>query len=103
MVSLSRGFAKFMSMVLAGTSLTVPRLAIPSAPAQEAGMKIALRWRPLPPIPDRDAWSPAGEAPFSRGTVPTAVWGRQVVIPNGEARPGYRSPEVWSLQIDVQR
>ena len=34
-----------------------------------------------------DAWSTVGEAPFSRGTVPTAVWGHQIVIPNGEARP----------------
>ncbi len=50
-----------------------------------------------------DAWSVAGEAPFSRGTVPTAVWGQKVVIPNGEARPGYRSPEVWSLQTEIKR
>lgn len=50
----------------------------------------------------RDAWSVVGEAPFSRATVPTAVWQREVVIPNGEARPGYRSPEVWSLRADMQ-
>lgn len=46
----------------------------------------------------RDAWSVAGQVPFSRATVPTAVWGNEIVIPNGEARPGYRSPEVWALQ-----
>ena len=51
----------------------------------------------------RDAWSQVGEAPFSRATVPTTVWGQQVVIPNGEARPGYRSPEVWSLHAEMQR
>lgn len=50
-----------------------------------------------------DTWSLAGEAPFSRATVPTAVWDQQVVIPNGEARPGYRSPEVWSLHAEMPR
>jgi N-acetylneuraminate epimerase len=49
----------------------------------------------------RDAWSLAGEAPFSRATAPTAVWGDALVIPNGEARPGYRSPEVWSLRAEI--
>ncbi len=50
----------------------------------------------------RDAWSSVGEAPFSLGTVPTAVWEHQFVIPNGEVRPGYRSPLVWSLKADMQ-
>jgi N-acetylneuraminic acid mutarotase len=50
-----------------------------------------------------DAWSRAGESPFSRATVPTAVWGDAMVIPNGEARPGYRSPEVWSLRAELGR
>jgi hypothetical protein len=51
----------------------------------------------------RDAWSLAGAAPFSRATVPTATWAGRVVIPNGEARPGYRSPEVWSLKAEIER
>jgi N-acetylneuraminic acid mutarotase len=51
----------------------------------------------------RDAWSIVGEAPFSRATVPTTVWNGGTVIANGEARPGYRSPEVWSLHAEIQR
>ncbi|HWE02737.1 MAG TPA: hypothetical protein VG326_10035 [Tepidisphaeraceae bacterium] len=50
--------------------------------------------------PIADKWDEMGHAPFSRGTVPVAQWGDRIVIPNGEARPGYRSPEVWSLRID---
>ena len=48
-----------------------------------------------------NAWSVLGEAPFSRATVPTTVWGGRTVIPNGEARPGYRSPEVWLLDAKL--
>jgi N-acetylneuraminic acid mutarotase len=50
--------------------------------------------------PAADKWDDIGPVPFSRGTVPVAPWGDRIVIPNGEARPGYRSPEVWSLRID---
>jgi len=49
--------------------------------------------------PASDKWNDIGQAPFSRGTVPVAPWGDRNVIPDGEARPGYRSPEVWSLRI----
>lgn len=48
--------------------------------------------------PAKDAWERVGDAPFSRATVPTAVWNGGTVIPNGEARPGYRTPEVWLLE-----
>jgi len=50
--------------------------------------------------PVKDAWRLVGSCPFSRGTVPTAYWRDRYVIPNGEARPGYRSNEVWSLRIE---
>lgn len=53
--------------------------------------------------PAADRWTEIGPSPFSRGTVPTAPWGDRVVIPNGEARPGYRSNEVWSLTFDRSR
>jgi N-acetylneuraminate epimerase len=46
-----------------------------------------------------DAWSSAAEIPFSRATVPVVQWGDRFVIPNGEARPRVRTPEVWSLQV----
>ena len=50
--------------------------------------------------PAADTWNDVGQVPFSRGTVPAVPWGDRIVIPNGEARPGYRSPEVWSLRIE---
>ena len=47
--------------------------------------------------PAAHAWSEI-ECPISRATAPTAAWKDQSIIPSGEARPGYRSPEVWSVQ-----
>ncbi len=52
--------------------------------------------------PVRDAWDAIGDAPFSRATVPTALWRDCVVVPNGEARPGYRSHDVWALGFSQQ-
>jgi len=43
-----------------------------------------------------DAWSRAGDVPFSRATVPVVRWLGRDVIPNGEARPRVRTPEVWA-------
>ena len=45
---------------------------------------------------ERNVWSVAGEAPFSRATVPVVEWQGGFVIPNGEVRPRARTPEVWS-------
>lgn len=42
------------------------------------------------------AWSQAGEVPFSLVTTNAVLWHEQIVIPGGEARPGVRSPQVWS-------
>ena len=53
--------------------------------------------------PVADTWSLIGPCPFSRGTVPTAFWHDRWIIPNGEARPGYRSNEVWGLTIEDSR
>jgi N-acetylneuraminic acid mutarotase len=50
----------------------------------------------------QDAWSVMGKAPFSRATAPTTVWRGGVAIPNGEVRPGYRSPEVWRLEMSSE-
>jgi len=41
-------------------------------------------------------WSQAGEVPFSLVTTNAVRWQDQIVIPGGEARPGVRSPKVWS-------
>lgn len=46
-----------------------------------------------------DRWSHLGESPWSRATVPVVEWRGRVVIPNGEVRPGVRSPEVWSFEM----
>lgn len=46
-----------------------------------------------------DRWVEAGEMPAGRVTVPTAEWRGRWIIPNGEQRPGVRSPEVWSLGL----
>ena len=45
-----------------------------------------------------NAWTIAGEVPASRAVLPTALWCGRWVMPNGEARPGVRSPEVWTFQ-----
>jgi N-acetylneuraminic acid mutarotase len=49
--------------------------------------------------PRADRWSHLGDSPLSRATVPVVEWQEHAVIPNGEARPGVRSPEVWTLDI----
>ena len=46
-----------------------------------------------------DRWSSLGDSPLSRATVPVVEWRERAVIPNGEARPGVRSPEVWTLDL----
>lgn len=42
-----------------------------------------------------NAWSVAGAMTAPCVTVPTALWQKRIVIPNGEVRPGIRTPEVW--------
>ncbi len=49
--------------------------------------------------PQTDQWSRLGDSPLSRATVPVVEWNGQAVIPNGEARPGRRTPEVWGLKL----
>jgi N-acetylneuraminate epimerase len=44
-------------------------------------------------------WSQAGEVPFSLVTTNAVPWNGQLVIPGGEAHPGFRSPQVWSGAI----
>ncbi|HYF35286.1 MAG TPA: hypothetical protein VD994_08370, partial [Prosthecobacter sp.] len=46
--------------------------------------------------PKSDQWARAGDVPFSLVTSSAVIWQGQVIIPGGEARPGKRSPEVWS-------
>jgi hypothetical protein len=48
--------------------------------------------------PRADKWTRLNNSPLSRATVPVVSWRGMAVIPNGEARPGYRTPEVWALE-----
>jgi N-acetylneuraminic acid mutarotase len=45
--------------------------------------------------PAANTWSTQEGVPFSRATVPVVEWNRGFVLPNGEARPRERTPEVW--------
>ena len=47
----------------------------------------------------QDAWSRAGDSPFSRATAPVVRWLGRDVIANGEVRPRVRTAEVWALQV----
>jgi N-acetylneuraminic acid mutarotase len=49
--------------------------------------------------PKTGKWAESGELPSAWVTVPCIRWGKSWVIPSGEARPGIRSPEVWSLTL----
>ena len=48
---------------------------------------------------ERNAWSSAGEVPFSRATLPAVRWLGRDVIPNGEVRPRVRTTEVWATKM----
>ena len=45
----------------------------------------------------KNAWSLDGQVPAPRATLPTTFWHGRWVLPSGEARPGVRSPEVWTF------
>jgi N-acetylneuraminic acid mutarotase len=51
----------------------------------------------------QDRWSVVGETPAPRATVPTVQWQGRWVLPSGEAKPGVRSPEVWSVGVKEAR
>jgi N-acetylneuraminate epimerase len=46
-----------------------------------------------------DKWIDAGEMPAAHVTTPLVQWKKMWVIPNGEVRPGVRSPEVWTFRL----
>lgn len=50
-------------------------------------------------VPKADRWTKIAELPAARVTVPCVLWNNSWVVPSGEARPGIRSPEVWSLTL----
>jgi hypothetical protein len=38
--------------------------------------------------------------PRAHVTTPLVQWGEAFIVPTGEVRPGVRSPDVWSLQVE---
>ena len=46
----------------------------------------------------KDAWASIGKVPATQVTVPVALWRGRYVLPNGEVRPGVRTPAVWSFK-----
>jgi N-acetylneuraminate epimerase len=48
--------------------------------------------------PQVDVWTKGPDAPISRATAPTTVWHGDWIVVSGERKPGYRSPEIWSLE-----
>ena len=46
--------------------------------------------------PASDTWSCVEDLPFSLVTTSATTWQSRIVVPGGEARPGVRSPTVWS-------
>jgi N-acetylneuraminate epimerase len=51
--------------------------------------------------PGSDTWDRHGDLPFSLVTTPAVEWNGQIIIAGGEARPGKRSPQVWSGQLKL--
>lgn len=49
--------------------------------------------------PGADQWTRLSDCPLSRATVPVVEWRKHAVIPNGEVRPGRRTPQVWQLDL----
>ena len=52
--------------------------------------------------PATDRWTQAGEVPFSLVTTPLTIWRNRIVVPGGEARPGVRSPRVWTPTGEIR-
>src|ERR1051325_6732672 len=42
-------------------------------------------------------WNKVGEVSVTQVTVPAVLWSGRYVLPNGEIRPGVRTPQVWSF------
>ena len=82
-------------LVLSGDNGTLIHLDGPHHPGFQ---QTAFAYRPA-----ENRWIKVGTTPFSRATVPTTYWRNQWIIPCGERIPGYRTPDVWSLDFAVPR
>lgn len=50
-----------------------------------------------------EAWMEFNSIPAARATLPVVEWQGRFIFPSGEVRPGVRSPEVWSVQVQPTR
>jgi N-acetylneuraminic acid mutarotase len=49
-----------------------------------------------------DSWCRITTTPAPRATVPAVLWRGRWIIPSGEVRPGVRSSEVWSVNVNAR-
>jgi N-acetylneuraminic acid mutarotase len=47
-----------------------------------------------------DSWKSVGDVPLTQLTTPAVFWRDRYILPNGEIRPGVRTPEVWSFRAE---
>jgi N-acetylneuraminate epimerase len=48
-----------------------------------------------------DSWKAFGKMPVAHVTIPLVRWNGRFVLPGGEVRPGVRSPEVWTFELEL--
>jgi len=51
--------------------------------------------------PGQKCFRSGGSLAAPRVTTPAVVWGDEIVIPSGEARPGIRSPVVTAYRVEA--
>jgi N-acetylneuraminic acid mutarotase len=49
-----------------------------------------------------NSWRTVGQMPFALVTTPAVNWNNKIVVADGEARPGIRSPSVWMSGVRFQ-
>lgn len=53
---------------------------------------------------DSNAWTKIGELPFPAHVTTTDVkWGNEVIVSNGEIKPGVRTPDVWLGKVESSK
>jgi N-acetylneuraminic acid mutarotase len=108
----AKGWEKLPDLPRVAVAAPSPAPVIAGGPcivSGDDGTKVGFKPEPKHPGFPKDAlwydakenrWRTLGRVPFSRATAPCVPWQGGFVIPNGEARPGYRSNEVWWMTAD---
>ncbi len=101
-------------------ALPQPRVAVPG-PAPRVGQRLVLLggddgsrygYQPVAQHPGfshdvllydfaRDAWQHGGTIGAPLVTTTAVMWGDEIVVPSGEARPGVRSPAVTAYRVEA--